>query len=208
MAKAANLFIFLIMTVLTVSVLYSKESKSPDYLKYVNEIVDDFVKDMEKKYKLHCYGSGGSMPKDVEKIDVLFISYNKSTVEDARKMEVNAIEDLLYRINSHEKIRPYLREYPFHAERIGLSISFHTKIDARPLDGSVAFVFLARNKIFYRAAEMRMSDPIPLTRVGKNGEWTKEIIPGELQEELIPLLEEPYEEALKIVGIAPTPSEK
>ena len=58
----------------------AEESKPPDYLKYVNEIVDDFVKDMKKKYNLHCYGSGGSMPTDVEKIDVLFISYHKSTL--------------------------------------------------------------------------------------------------------------------------------
>ena len=38
----------------------AKEIKSNNYEKYVDEIVNDFVNDMEKKYKLHCYGSGGS----------------------------------------------------------------------------------------------------------------------------------------------------
>src|SRR5690349_9409056 len=88
------------------STVNGKEKKSPEYIKYVDEIVNGFIKDMENKYRLHCYGSGGSMPTDVEKIDVLFTSYKKSTVDDARRMEVHAIQELLQRINSHEKIRP------------------------------------------------------------------------------------------------------
>ncbi len=195
-----NTFIFLFFIILK---LNANEIKPPDYEKYVDDIVKDFVNDMANKYDLHCYGSGGSMPTDVEKIEVLFISYRKSTVNDARKMEVDAIQGLLHRINTHEKIRSYLREYPFNADRVNVSISFRTETDDRPLDGSVALVFLAKNKIFYRAAEMKISAPVPLTRINKNNEWTKELILEKLQEELVPLMEEAYEEALKIVGITP-----
>lgn len=53
-----------------------------------------------------------------------------------------------------------------------------------------------------------MSDPIPLTRINKNNEWTKELIPGTLQEEFIPLMEQTYEEALKIVGVTSHPNQK
>src|SRR5271163_1992438 len=113
MFKHARFILFITIITLTGATLHSKEHYLPDYEEYVNEIVNDFVKDMGKKYKLHCYGSGGSMPNDVEKIDVLFISYCKSTVDDARRMEVNAVQELLRRINTHEKIKPYLREYPF-----------------------------------------------------------------------------------------------
>jgi hypothetical protein len=201
MIRCVNVFIFLVFTFFIGLSLNSKENKSPQYIKYVDEIVRDFVKDMEKKYKLHCYGSGGSMPNDVEKIDVLFISYQKSSLDDARKIEVAAIQELLQRINNHEKIRPYLREYPFDTNRIGVSISFRTKTDEYPLDGSVASIFLAQNKIFYRAAEMKMSDPITCTRLDRNNKPTIRIIPGELEEELVPLFEETYEEALKIVGM-------
>lgn len=201
-------FIFLFFIVFTGSKLNANETKTPDYEKYVDEIVKDFANDMINKYDLHCYGSGGSMPTDVEKIEVLFISYCKLAVSDARKMEVDAIQGLLHRINTHKKIRPYLREYPFNADRVNVSISFRTETDDRPLDGSVALVFLAKNKIFYRTAEMKMSTPVPLTRINKNNEWTRELIPGKLQEELIPLMEETYEEALKIVGTTPHPNEK
>ena len=208
MTKHARLIVFLISILLITSSVNSKEPQSCDYLKYINEIIEDFAKEMKTKYDLHCYGSGGSMPTDVEEIEAMFISYSHMTVDEARKIEINAVQDLIRRINSHEKIRPYLREYPFHQGRVGVSISFRTKTDDRPFDGSVALVFLARNKIFYKAAEMKMSAPIPLTRINKNNEWTTEVQPGELKETLIPLLEETYEEALKIAGITPYLNQK
>lgn len=192
--------IFTLITGLNVS---AKETKSPDYLKYVDEIVDDFVNDMKKKYKLHCYGSGGSMPTDVEKIEVLFISYSKSLVNDARKMEVTAVQELLHRINTHEKIRPYLREYPFHADRIGVSISFRSETDDRPLDGSVAYVSIGKNKIFYYTAEIQIEEPTPLSYMNEKNEVVKEFIGGGPKEKLVPLMEETYEEALKIVKATP-----
>ena len=195
-----KLFIFLFFILIVGPKLNAKEAKKSDYLKYVHEIVDDFVKQMGKKHQLYCYGSGGSMPTDVQTIEVLFISYKKSTVEDARKMEVDAIEELLKRINAHTKIRPYLREYPFGPDRVDVSISFRTESDDYPLDGSVAFVSLGRNKIYYKSAEIRVQKPIPLSYVNEKNEAVTTLIEGGPVEELVPLMEEPYEEALKKLG--------
>lgn len=186
--------------VLIGSNLIAKERKPPDYLKYVDEIVGNFVDAMKKKYSLHCYGSGGSMPTDVEKIEVLFISYSNPSINEARKMEVNAIQELLHCINTHEKIRPYLREYPFNANRVGVSISFRTKTDTRSLDKSVAYVSIGNSKIFYYTAEIRMEEPTPLIYTNEKNEVVKEFIGGGPKEKLIPLMEEPYEEALKILN--------
>jgi hypothetical protein len=199
MRKCAKIFIFLIFTLITGSNLIGKETNQPDYLKYVNEIVSDFVKDMEKKHKLHCSGSGGRMPKDVEKIEVLFSSRENTKIEEARKMEIYGIQSLLQRINDHEKIRPYLREYPFKSSRVDVSISFITDTNEHPIDGSVAFVFLARDKIFYRAAEIQIDEPTPLTYMNDKNEIVRELIESDPQINLVPLMNEPYEEALKIV---------
>jgi hypothetical protein len=208
MIRCVNILVFFIITFFIGSSLAAKEDKSPEYIKYVDEIVNNFVKDMEKKYKLHCYGSGGSMPKDVEKIDVLFISYQKSSIEDARKIEVAAVQELLKRINNHKEIRQYLSEYPFNINNVSVSISFRTKTDDYPLDGSIASVFIAKNKIFYYTAEMKISDPLTSISLDENNKPVTKVIPGELEEELVPLMEETYEEALKIVKTAPTPNEK
>ncbi len=203
MVRHVKIFYVLITMFFIGSPLDSKEIKSPEYIKYVDEIVCNFVKDMEEKHELHCYGSGGSMPTNVKQIELLFISYQKSSIEDARKTEVAIVQELLKRINNHKEIRPYLSEYPFNTNNVSVSISFRTKTDDYPLDGSIASVFLAKNKIFYKAAETKMSAPIRLNHINKNNEWTTEVKPGELKETLTSLLEETYEEALKIAGIAP-----
>src|SRR3989344_3098656 len=108
MIRCVKICTFFVTIFFIGSPLNSKEIKSPEYIKYVDEIVCNFVKDMEEKYELHCYGSGGSMPTNVKEIEVLFISYQRSSIEDARKMEVAVIQDLLKRINNHKEIRPYL----------------------------------------------------------------------------------------------------
>lgn len=148
------------------------------------------------------------MPYDIEKINVLFSSYRKSTIEEARKMEVDAIQELLQRINSHEKIRPFLREYPFGTDRVGVTISFKTKSNTRPLDGSVAFVFLAKNKIFYEAAEIDIEEPTSITYTNEKHEVVKEFIEGYISDKLISLMNEPFEEALKIVGTSKHPNKE
>lgn len=194
--------IFLIFILILGGKLNAKAISHPEYLKYVNEIAVDFAKTMEKKYDLHFSGNGGRMPTDVEEIEVSFISYQKLTVDDARKMEVTAIQELLKRINSHEKIRPYLREYPFDSSRVNILISFRTETDDRPIDGSVALIFLARNKIFYRSAEIQIDEPTPLVYMNDKKEIVREWIGGGPEEKLIPLMDETYEEALKIVNAA------
>ena len=143
------------------------------------------------------------MPKDVEKIKVLFSCRRKLTVDEARKIEVYAVQELLRRINAHEKIRPYLREYPFDVNRVGVPISVIKNGGGHPLDGSVGFVTTARNKIFYYIAEIYMKEPTPLIYMNEKNEVVKEFIGGGPRERLIPLMEEDYEEAVKIVEATP-----
>lgn len=142
-----------------------------DYEEYVHEIVNDFKKKAKKNLSLICIGRGGRMPHGkVEEIEVGFIIYRKGTLEDARRLEIEATEMLLKKINTHEKIRPFLKVYPFTHDRAIVTISFRKPDNTIYEDGSVTFVFQAKNKIFYDS-----NDAV----------W--------------PSAEEPYEEARKIV---------
>ena len=178
--------------------LFSNESKFKPYFGYVKEIVHSFSEEMRAEYDLICIGSGGSMPEDVQGIDVKFIAYGSFTIEEARKAEVACIQSLLNKINTHSEIRPYLREYPFNTSRISVSISFRTKENKRPVDGSVAFVDLAKNKIFYEAAEVRKELFCPTNKLGEAPSKPIEIV----DEALVPLFEESYEDAVRIVAEA------
>ena len=149
-------------------------NKDEGYEKYVNQIIKSFSKEMEKEHGLICIGSGGKMPHDVEEIEVLFIAYKKATIEQARELEVKATEKLIKAINNHEKIRPFLREFPFKADRAEVSISFRMKNEKPYPNNYVARVTQFKNRIYYRAEDPNS----PL---------------------FISLLEEPYEEALKLL---------
>lgn len=114
------------------------------------------------------------MPYDIEGIELGFMAYQRAIVEEARNLEVLVTEAFLQAINSHKKIRPYLREYPFPASRTNVTISFNKPDNRRYSDGSVAYMFHVKNTIFYSA-----KDP-------ETGKY-------------IDIHEEPYEEARRIV---------
>jgi hypothetical protein len=162
--------------------VYSKEAKKDnvDYEVFVDDIVRSFAKEMKKESGLVCIGDGGRMPYNVETIAVKFIAYQKASIDEARALEVKSTERLLQMINKHEKIRPYLKEYPFVSNRINVSISFYKPDNEYFLDGSVAIVSQVKGIIYYDKVE-------PTT--------TKKYA----TEELVDLYKEPYEEALKII---------
>ncbi len=148
--------------------------KPAPYGKYVDEATNEFLNFAYKKFGMTCWGSGGSMPFDVENIGVQLSIRKKGTIEEARELIVNLKEKLTQIINQHEKLRPYLREFPFTPSRAQVYLSFCDKKGQKNKDGSVAYV-LAGNEKDICYCEARPKKP------------------------LTDLLVEPYEEAVKIV---------
>ncbi len=142
---------------------------------YVLEICSDFDMWALKKYNLKRYSIGGTMIKDIERLISRYILVGKMTIDEARGMFIDCNEKLTQMVNEHEKIRPYLRDYPFSRTRVDITIKFCDKHGVENSDGSVSRAsFGIDDKIFYRSQRSLDS---------KN-----EII-----------LKEPYAEALKIV---------
>ncbi len=153
-----------------------KRDELIEYERYVNEIVSEFASETEKRCHVLCVGEGGRMPHDVEEIEVKFWTDRKGTIEEARRFIVTSKRALLDKINANEKIRPFLIEYPFTAPRACISISFaDPKTRANYGEETVAFAFDARGLIVYAKDEPPK-------------DW------------FVHMLEEPYEEAERIVA--------
>ncbi len=177
MVARVSFFVIIVLTLfieLKVSAKEEDDDDSPIYTQYVAEVTSAFIKEMYKEYGLECGASGGAMPYDVEEILVQLDAYRSATIEQARELEVKATERFAQIINAHEKIRPFLREYPFPASRACVTISFE-KRGKHPTDNDVEFVCHAKNKLHYLA-----HDP-DRPYVGKH------------------IKDEPYEEARAIV---------
>ncbi len=152
---------------------YAKYQEAP-YESYAREITRGFIQQIEDELDLSCYGDSGMMSEDVEEIGLRFKTWRRANIEEARALIVFVTERLTQAINAHEKIRPYLREYPFPSSRVEISIAFHDLIDNRFADGTVA-------------RSSHISSDITYYEMDAFRDRSSE------------LLEEPYEEALKIV---------
>ena len=178
----------------------SVQAEGPPYDKYVSEIIHSFAQDMKREYGLVCIVSGGQMPRNVETIKMIFNSYDRANVEQARDMMVNVKKKLVEKVNAHEKIRPYLKQYPFTWREADISIAFHKpNSSSYYLDGSVAMACSADRgaKISYDAAELQTRN-----LSGLIDEQGNVLIPSETveREVFVDLFSETYEEALVIVN--------
>ncbi len=175
-----------------------KSEEKVDYTIYANQVISSFLFEMKQEFGFDCMGSGGSMPYNVRSFTILLSSEKKTTIEEARRFGIVGVQKLLKIINNHEKIRPYLNQYPFTAQDVNVTISFHDRRGRRRLkDGSISTVSYLSGKVVYRTAEKRIIHSQGVIC----GETGKYLIPPEdkEKEELVTILRETYEEAEAIV---------
>ncbi|MES2345293.1 MAG: hypothetical protein V4494_05085 [Chlamydiota bacterium] len=145
------------------------------YGKYVEEVISGFAKEMQK-HGYRCILDGGGMPYDVRELDIGFMVYQKGSIELGREKIVFLTKNFLEAINSHERIRPYLREYPFPESRVHVTLSFCKPDNFAYADGSITDTHCTGSRIIYK-----VSDP-------------------NYKKAAIKILEEPYSEALAHVN--------
>jgi hypothetical protein len=122
--------------------------------RYVGEAIREFEKVAANEFGVFSNGSGAGMPNDVESISVSLTIYKKGVIEEARELIVKLTERFVEIINKHEKLRPYLREYPFTHLRAHVSLGFSDKSGMKYQDGSIAYALIgSSNQVFYCISE-------------------------------------------------------
>ncbi len=157
--------------------------RESNYCKMVDRITKSYLKEFAKPHQLTLSSYGGAMANDIQEIFLGFLSFDAINVDEARILYVEMMEEYLKRVNNHEKVRPYLHEFPFGIDNIKLDIGFENNERKITRDGHVAMIFIGRNHTIYYDAY----DPI---------------------KKFYSLHREPYEEALKLVKEANSVSNK
>ena len=131
------------------------------YVSHCEMIADDVssnvAKALSKRYRFIPVGFGGRMHDDIEKMSLSFNSYQERPLEDYRKLIVESAEYYLKEINSNEKIKSYLHNFPFDANNIELSI-FIFKNSTEPVDiGNITCVTVLNGNVLYSVRETEYS---------------------------------------------------
>lgn len=160
--------------------------KEPPYDVYLRQIIQTFKKQMNEELNLEMCGKGYTINDKIEEFHVYLCTDRRATLQEARTLQLLAINKLAQVINNHKGIQPYLLETPFTSKHIKISINFDGPF-GRYFDGTITYLFniteaptIPENAhhIFYHAC-----DPV--------------------SEDFIDVLKEPYEEALKLAQASP-----
>ena len=161
--------------------------KAQPYEEELDRLTFQFIKEIHHKYGFLNADWGGQTAHGIDKLAFHFVANKKVSQEKARALEIEIINKLLLLVNSNEKLRPYLKEYPFQAHSAEIKLSFQKKdgenfrYEKGTKNEYMANVHQRNNRLFY---SIRPPD-------------TKEVYFG-----IRALSDEPYEEALQKLQVA------
>lgn len=102
------------------------------------------------KYHMHLGGVGGGVDHGIWLMSLDFQRKNSVlTEEEARELIINSLNDYLNMVNKDEKLRPFLKVYPFEAKNIDMTIFNHTADRREIYHPSIGVVNANQGKIGY-----------------------------------------------------------
>lgn len=123
----------------------------PKYCKLSDRIFVPYNKELKAQKRLYLVGSGGAMMDDIQKVNAHYTSFERLTVEQARRLYVEVAEGYLCRYNQNEQIRPYLHNYPFTIDNVDVMIGFENEQRQHMDQGFVALMYVSKNhRLLYR----------------------------------------------------------
>lgn len=158
-------------------------TNQPPYYKFENQIIEQHRKETLKPMGLNYSIIGGENDDGIKIVHLGVSTNGPGSIEEGRRLIVFLVENLLWRYNTHQKIRPYLSNYPCTSNNIIYSIwyngpdkGFWVLQDKQHPEKEIAHVKMYRGKIKY-SVNSTNAKIVPLRTVHT----------------------ETYEEALKIV---------
>jgi len=145
-----RLILALILILPVLFALSGCKSEESYHVQLAHSLMKKYAQKMRKEKGLELSGIGGAMMYKISELSLDFISKEKSTIPEARKLYLEVVEGILPIVNDDKKIRPYLKNYPFTPENIDFSIVFYDKSsNKRAVPPYVAHVFYCRGDVVY-----------------------------------------------------------
>lgn len=112
---------------------------------------------LEEKKGFKCCGFGGSIPKQVEELSLEYEFNKRVELNEARKMILELVDELIYMANHAKNLRPHMVNYPFDEENVHIAIYFYDQFQRHYPSPFIARVSMTKKRIFY--SETNPVDP-------------------------------------------------
>lgn len=118
-----------------------------------DSIVDPYASHLERTKGVQVLATGGSFTTDVRSITRYFACWQKADIPTARRLYVEAVEELVKLMNENKAIRPYLHNYPFTFRNTNIAFNFHDSSNRWQKQNSLATVSGSHGRVYYRISE-------------------------------------------------------
>ncbi|MBT3394246.1 MAG: hypothetical protein HN411_03960 [Waddliaceae bacterium] len=124
--------------------------------KLINEMFREYAERVCKQYDLKCEGDMGGFPGQIQSLGGVFGVKRLLAVDELRILILKLLADFQDTINRNEKIRPFLAEYPFAADRITIMLRIYDG-NKRPSPDEISLAFSSRDHISYCYSDPKKS---------------------------------------------------
>jgi hypothetical protein len=121
--------------------------QSADYEKIADRITVKTALKLKKEKGLNLIAIGGGMMHDIQRMSMEFNFYKVVDMKMARELLVYSVEEYLSAINSSEKVRQYLHNYPFTSQNVKIVIYFYNQDRFKVPSGKISIVAARRGTI-------------------------------------------------------------
>jgi hypothetical protein len=119
--------------------------------KFSSQVRSEVARELHRKMGLIPFGFGGGGVNGVTHLSLTFQYQSpRVSVEDARKMLIEATGLFLLRVNHNENIRPYLINYPFDSKNIDILILTQNPNGNNPENGEIVLFQMNEGQLVYK----------------------------------------------------------
>lgn len=125
-----------------------------DYVVRADKITANVEAKLVKRYSMRVVGRTGGMIDYVNVLGLSFQIHGPLTKDKLREILVDCVEEFLSQINSDEKLRPFLKNYPFTPKEINIAIFVVDDTGRKIYDPSITVASAYHGKIWYDTVDI------------------------------------------------------
>jgi hypothetical protein len=126
-----------------------------DYVVMAQKIRDDLEKKLSKRHNMEMTSFSGGLANCVNSLGLGFKIQAPLDKDEIRRILIDCVEEFLSAINSNEKLRPFLKNYPFTSNEIRISISIVDKTGKVIFDPEISIAIASQGKLRYTTSQKK-----------------------------------------------------